>query len=414
MVIPRFPRHFDAFAGLTAMACPLRGTISRTAHPQASDRWNDQSMNALSRLRPFSPDPAALCQPLPFDVFNHRGVLFSRMGSILSDQRQLLGRQQLFRAADDNDAEPSDCATVAALVERAHDYSRIAGVWGGEARDAQRIDDIAQSLILLVRANSALCSGMAMHMPLDSHAVRHSFAVAITAVTLGIWLELDDRTLATVARAALTMNVASLALHDDCATVRGRLEPGRRSDIGSHPLLAANRLMETPGIDVRWINAVEQHHENTDGSGYPYGNSRDDIPLEARILRVADVWCALANPGADRILGAPKAILDDMFRRERRRLDDHALCELRKQFGAHPPGSLVRLANRETALVTTWTKGAAAPGFVVTIMTPSGEIDHRPKVRLTGKQAYGIRAHASFSVNQLRKVPWGKVWATAS
>jgi hypothetical protein len=408
-----FLHHFRAFTGLTAVACPLRRIISRRAHPETSNRWNNPSMDSSPRLRPFSPDPAALSQPLPFDVFNHRGVLFSRMGSVLSGQPHALGRQQLFRAADDQDAE-GDCASLDALVERAHEYSRIAAVWGGEARDARRIDDIAQSLILLVRANSALCSGMAMHMPIQSHAVRHSFAVAITAVTLGIWLELDDRTLATVTRAALTMNVASLALHDDCATVRGRLEPGRRSDIGGHPLLAARRLMETPGIDVRWIDAVEQHHENTDGSGYPYGNSRDDIPLEARILRVADVWCALVNPGADRILGAPKAILDDMFQRERRRLDDHALCELRKQFGVHPPGSLVRLANRETALVTGWTKGAAAPRFVVSILTPSGEIDHRPKVRQTGKQAYGIRGHASFSVNQLRKVPWGRVWAMTS
>lgn len=385
-----------------SLACSLR----QDANLQISDRGNDKLMVTSRRLKPFKPNPAALAQPLPFDLFNRRGVLVSRSGSILPDR---LDDQQLFRVVDDT--EGGDCATLDGLVERARQYSRIAAVWGREANDARRIDDIAQSLIHLVGTNSALCVGMAMHMPISSHAVRHSFAVATTAVTLGIWLELDDRTLLTVARAALTMNVSSLALHDDCATVRGRLAPARRSDIGGHPLLAANRLMETPGIDARWIDAVEQHHENTDGSGYPYGNTRDHIPLEARILRVADVWCALANPGADRILGSPKAIMDEMFRRERRRLDDHALCELRKRFGAHPPGSLVRLANRETALVPTWTKGAADPGLVISVLTPSGEIDPRPKLRSTGKQGYGIRGHAAFSVNQLRNVPWGKVWA---
>jgi hypothetical protein len=365
-----------------------------------------------ARLQPYTPSPAALRQPLPFDVFTDRGVLFSRMGSVLSEQRSLLESQQLFRRADD--VEREDCEVLDALVEQAHAYARIAGVWGCEARDVCRIDAIAQNLIIEARANSALCSGMAMHMPIQSHAVRHSFAVAITAVTLGIWLELDDRTLATLARAALTMNVSSLALHDDCATVRGRLGPEHRSDIGGHPLLAASMLMKTPGIDMRWIDTVEQHHENTDGSGYPFGNSGAAIPLEARILRVADVWCALANPGADRICGAPKTILDEMFQRERRRLDDRVLFELRKQFGAHPPGTLVRLANRETALVTAWTKGAAAPKFVVSILTPSGHIDPKPKVRLTCKQPFAIRGPAAFTVNQLRKVPWGKVWATVS
>jgi HD-GYP domain-containing protein (c-di-GMP phosphodiesterase class II) len=369
-------------------------------------------MNTLPRLQPYMPDPVAFRQPLPFDLYTDRGVLFSRMGSILSDKHQLLEAQQLFRVAEDGEA--IDCEPLNALFERASDYSRIAGVWGCEAKDACRIDAIAQNLILLARSNSALCSGMAMYMPIQRHAVRHSFAVAATAVTLGIWLELDDRTLATLARAALTMNVSSLALHDDCATVRGRLGPGHRSDIGGHPLLAARMLTQTPGIDLRWIDTVEQHHENTDGSGYPFGKRRDDIPLEARILRVADVWCALANPGADRIRGAPKAILDRMFQRERRRLDDRVLFELRKQFGPYPPGSLVRLANRETALVTAWTKGTAAPKFVISVLTPSGEIDPRPKVRLTAKQAYGIRSDASFSVNQLQKLPWGKVWALMS
>lgn len=370
-------------------------------------------MNTQLRLRPYTPDPASLRQPLPFDLFTNRGVLFSRMGSVLAEKARLLDGQQLFRVADDRD-ESGHCSPLDTLIRQAHEYARGAGFWSCEAADSARIDCIAQNLVLLARANSALCNGMAMHMAIQSHAVRHSFTVAVTAATLGIWLELDDRQLLTLAKAALTMNVASLALHDDCASVRGRLEPSRRSDIGGHPLLAANLLTQTPGIDVRWIDAVEQHHENTDGSGYPFGNRRDDIPLEARILRVADVWCALANPGADRIRGAPKVVLDTMFQKERRRLDDRVLFELRKQFGPYPPGSLVRLANRETALVTSWTKGGLEPKFAVSLLTPSGEIDPRPKVRLTTKQGYGIRGHAAHSVNQLRKVPWGRVWATVS
>jgi hypothetical protein len=369
-------------------------------------------MNALPRLQPYTPDPAAFRQPLPFDLYTHRGVLVSRMGSIIADERRLLDSQQLFRASGDDEA--GDCETLDGLFELARDYSRAAGVWGCESRDACRIDAIAQNLILLARSNSALCSGMAMYMPIQSHAICHSFAVAVTALTLGIWLGLDDRTLATLARAALTMNVSSLALHDDCAMVRGPLEPHHRNDIGSHPLLAGKMLTRTPGIDLRWIDTVEQHHENTDGSGYPYGNHRDDIPLEARVLRVADVWCALANPGADRFGASPKAILEEMFQQERRRLDDRVLFELRKQFGPYPPGSLVRLANRETALVTAWAKGSSTPRFVISVLTPSGEVIANPRIRLTCKQACGIRSHAAFSVNQLRRVPWSKVWGLMS
>lgn len=365
---------------------------------------------ASTRLQPYTPDRATLTQPLPFDLYTDRGVLFSRSGAVLADKHLVLESQQLFRVAEDDGI--GDCEAYDTLSKRAREYARVAGVWGCEAKDAGRIDAIAQDLIALARSNSALCSGMAMHMPIQSHAVGHSFAVAATAVTLGIWLDLDDRTLATLARAALTMNVSSLALHDDCAAVRGPLAPQYKSDIGGHPMLAAKMLTQTPGIDLRWIDTVEQHHENTDGSGYPFGNKRDDIPLEARILRVADVWCALNHPGADRISAPPKAILDELFRQERRRLDDRILFELRRQFGPYPPGSLVRLANRETALVTTWTKGATAPSFVVSLFTPSGEVERNPQIRLTNKRGHGIRSHASFSANHLRDVPWGRAWAT--
>lgn len=367
-------------------------------------------MSTAPRLRPYTPDAAALRAPLPFDLYTDRGVLWSRTGSILADDARAAAGRQLFReAAPDDDG---DCPALEALLERGRGYERSAGAWGCQAADACRIDAVAQDLVVSARSHSALCSGMAMHMPIQSHAIGHSFAVAATAVGLGIWLDLDDKTLATLARAALTMNLASLALHDDCAARRGPLEAQRRQDIGSHPHLAASLLTQTPGIDLRWIDTVEQHHENADGSGYPYGNRRDDIPLEARILRVADVWCALIKPGADRIGAPPKEILGLLFERERRRLDDRVLVELRRRFGAYPPGSLVRLMNRETAVVTAWADGA--PKFVVTILTPTGEVEARPKVRLTAKSAHAIRSHALFAPNQLRAVPWRQVWAAAA
>jgi HD domain len=369
-------------------------------------------MITAPRLRPYTPDPTALQQPLAFDVYTDRGVLWSRMGSTLPAGKRPLGGRQLFReVAPDDDG---DCPPLEALLEQGRGYERSAGAWGCQAADACRVDGIAQELILSARSNPALCSGMAMHMPIQSHAMAHSFAVAANAVSLGIWLDLDDKTLATLARAALTMNIASLALHDDCAMWRGPLEAQQRQDIGGHPQLAANLLAQTPGIDLRWIDTVDQHHENTDGSGYPYGNQRDAIPLEARVLRVADVWCAQLSPGANRVGAPPRAILGRLFQHERRRLDDRVLFELRRRFGIYPPGSLVRLMNRETAVVTAWNEGGAMPKYVVSILTPSGEIEPTPKVRLTARPKHAIRGHASFSANQLRAVPWHQVWAAAA
>ena len=116
-------------------------------------------MNDQVQLQPFAPDAAALGEPLPFDLYTDRGVLVSRSGSVLSDQRQsqLLESQQLFRATSIADAGSGDCALWTPCANAPANTARIASVWGCEARDAQRIDAIAQNLIHLVRWNSALC-----------------------------------------------------------------------------------------------------------------------------------------------------------------------------------------------------------------------------------------------------------------
>ncbi len=61
-----------------------------------------------------------------------------------------------------------------------------------------------------------------------------------------------------------------------------------------------DRITEDLGIgtlrhDTVMRNIVELHHETLDGSGYPHGLSGDEIPLEARIVSVADIFDALTS-----------------------------------------------------------------------------------------------------------------------
>lgn len=54
-------------------------------------------------------------------------------------------------------------------------------------------------------------------------------------------------------------------------------------------------MLEECGFTPEICNAVHHHHENYDGSGYPGNLSEEKIPLEARILRVCDVFAALIS-----------------------------------------------------------------------------------------------------------------------
>ena len=61
-----------------------------------------------------------------------------------------------------------------------------------------------------------------------------------------------------------------------------------------HAKLGAE-MLENCGFPAEICNAVHHHHENFDGSGYPGNLAADKIPLEARILKVCDVFAALIS-----------------------------------------------------------------------------------------------------------------------
>lgn len=73
----------------------------------------------------------------------------------------------------------------------------------------------------------------------------------------------------------------------------GALTDEERAAILQHPGLGA-QILEHPSLaDVRaWVGT---HHERPDGTGYPLGLSGDELPLEARIVAVADAYEAMTS-----------------------------------------------------------------------------------------------------------------------
>ena len=62
----------------------------------------------------------------------------------------------------------------------------------------------------------------------------------------------------------------------------------------AHPEMGLT-LLDRAGQSSREVLAVLYHHERLDGSGYPYGLKAEGIPIEARIVAVADTYDALTS-----------------------------------------------------------------------------------------------------------------------
>jgi putative nucleotidyltransferase with HDIG domain len=104
----------------------------------------------------------------------------------------------------------------------------------------------------------------------------------------------DPPVLKAIEMAALFHDIGKLAIPDQLLNKPGRLTREEYDQVKQHAVIGAD-ILETLPAPGSFAVLVRHHHENWDGSGYPDGKSRDEIPLGARVLAIADCYDALTS-----------------------------------------------------------------------------------------------------------------------
>jgi HD-GYP domain-containing protein (c-di-GMP phosphodiesterase class II) len=107
-----------------------------------------------------------------------------------------------------------------------------------------------------------------------------------------------------IRHAALLCNIGMVVVPSAVLRKTTPLTPDEQQLIRRHPIHGTELLQKHPDL-AELILPVLHHHEDHDGSGYPYGLSGDWIPLGARIIRVAETYDALLQPRPYRLALAP-------------------------------------------------------------------------------------------------------------
>ena len=124
----------------------------------------------------------------------------------------------------------------------------------------------------------------------------HGRRTAALAQAIGIVAGLCQETLHHLTLAALLHDIGLLALPNGRASHTGYFDAGSYAAVQCHPRLGAQWLESFPFLRHASV-IIAHHHERWDGSGYPYGVRGTFIPLEARVLAIADAFDAIQVPG---------------------------------------------------------------------------------------------------------------------
>lgn len=123
---------------------------------------------------------------------------------------------------------------------------------------------------------------------------RHAQRVAVIADEIAQHFHLARHDRGSLYAAALLHDLGEVAMERDYIQATGPLSKDERLDLARHPVIG-EREASRVGADRAAQLLVRWHHEWWNGAGYPDALRREEIPLAARILRLADSYAALTD-----------------------------------------------------------------------------------------------------------------------
>jgi HD-GYP domain-containing protein (c-di-GMP phosphodiesterase class II) len=224
-------------------------------------------------------------------------------------------------------------------------------------------------------------SSSEMQLYSATHAMLVSVMCSLAAREVLTWTpELE----ATLCKAALTMNIGMTELQDRLALQKQAPSPDQRRQIEQHAERTVSLLKQLGVKDADWLEAVLDHHAKTPG---PL-SARTPGQRMARLIQRADIFAARLAPRASRVPDSPARAMQASYFDENREIDE-AGAALIKAVGIYSPGSFVRLATNEVAVVIKRGANTTTPRVAILINRtgmPTGELI----VRDTSQRDYRI------------------------
>lgn len=341
---------------------------------------------SVATVHPLPTEALRLGTPLPFALRDANGALIAARGAVIRTEEQLqsLASRELF--LDDQDSEALARAVagkVDSMVRQNALLGQIAqarpdgapatgparrlldpiGIWGSlQTRASVLLHETpgsdfaprlaalqAEALEVLDRDTDLALLILIQGTASDSHhySVGHALLVAVVC-------ELAARQLAAwpaawrepLRCAALTMNMAMTALQDTLALQEAPPTPAQRASIDGHAALGAQRLRECGVADELWVDAVARHHSTHPG---PLAGLPGAAQL-ARLIQRTDIFAARLSRRRTRHALSGMAAAKATYLDEKGQPDE-AGAAIIKATGIYPPGSFVRLASGEVAVV---------------------------------------------------------------
>ncbi len=356
-----------------------------------------------------------LGKPLPCNLYDRNGALLLKAGEVVNSHRQLdeLSADGLFVPKKDKEEAPPEppknspfvlLDALPGVVERLFGYMSVEPNFSGRVLAVTKVIQEACEI------DRDACVAWVFIGPDARYVIAHPIHTAILCELVARQLGWSEAERVSLLNAALTMNSGKFVLQHKLSVLAKPLDPAQRAEMQAHCANGVAVLQKLEVTDSVWLNAVAQHHERLDGSGYPQALCAEAIQREARLIAVADVYAALVTAQAHRPAYAANAALKGIYAQRGKQLDSQMTDTLIKVTGVFPPGCYVKLANGEIAVVAHHGPAPTTP-IVYSFTNPRGQAVNVNAKRECAHSEFAIKevlikSKVAVTLNQKPKI-WG-------
>ena len=173
-----------------------------------------------------------------------------------------------------------------------------------------RLEDVNQHLR---RVNLSFAAAMVRALDSrDAWTAGHSAAVAVYSRDIARQMAMSEADVELVHLTGLVHDIGKIGVRAEVLQKTSALNDDEWAEMRRHSEIGANILIEVEGYD-EVARIVRSHHERFDGAGYPDGLARDEIPLLARIISVADAYNAMTSTRPYRNAMPPEVAIQQLL-----------------------------------------------------------------------------------------------------
>lgn len=314
-------------------------------------------------------------QKLQNTIYDDNGRLLLRAGTTLTFRHlQLMKDWGLDRVEVSGewpqDSTESPPVHVIDPVLQGEMLSAIAEVFvsvaADKALDLERIANSATCLVQEVTGHSSVTLDLAGLRRVDNYTFMHSIAVGVLSVAAGVEMGLSQDQLVELSLAAVLHDVGKSRIPLEVLNKPGKLDADEWKLMKRHPRLGTELLSERSGLSTPVLQGVYEHHERSDGSGYPHSHNGDTLGRLGKIIAVADFYDAITSDRVYRPGTEPHLAVEQLIAESLSTYDAVAVRAFIRSLAVYPVGSTVVMDNGELGRVIGYDR----------------DVPHRPKVQI--------------------------------